>query len=128
MKISKLEKKENYMDKPYVKIAILTPFHPLKPVILGQYTVPNLSQKKKGADIELTETQSIILKTLKECGGTEPKSLSEKLQIKPSDLEREIATLRHMEKVKGGAAERKKNNLSLVIWLELNRFGIIIPS
>ena len=64
--------------------------------------------QKEGADIELTETQSMILKTLKACGGTEPKRLSEKLQIKPSDLEREIATLRHMEKIKGALREGKK--------------------
>lgn len=38
----------------------------------------------------------------------EPKVISERLQIKPSDLERECAALRHMEKVKGALREGKK--------------------
>ena len=64
--------------------------------------------KKEGSDIKITDTQSKILQILNETGGAEPKVLSEMLEIKPSDLEREIATLRHMEKVKGALREGKK--------------------
>lgn len=64
--------------------------------------------KKDGSDIEMTETQSNILQILKETGSADPEIISERLQIKPSDLEREIATLRHMEKVKGELREGKK--------------------
>ena len=64
--------------------------------------------KEDGSNVEITETQSKILQILKETGGTEPRIILERLQIKPSDLEREIATLRHMEKVRGQLREGKK--------------------
>ena len=52
--------------------------------------------------------QSKILEILRESGGVEPKTLVERLQIKPSDLERELASLRHMEKVRGELRDGKK--------------------
>lgn len=61
-----------------------------------------------GADLEFTETQEKILQLLKETGGTEPEVISKRLQIKPSDLEREIAALRHMEKVRGELRQGKR--------------------
>jgi hypothetical protein len=64
--------------------------------------------KKDGTRIEITETQSKILQVLKETGGEEPKVIVERLQIKLLDLEREIATLRHMEMVRGELREGKK--------------------
>ncbi len=64
--------------------------------------------KEDGSDVEVTETQSKILQILKETGGAEPKIISERLQISPSDLEREIATLRHMEKLRAELREGKK--------------------
>ena len=64
--------------------------------------------KEDGSNVEITETQSKIVQILKETGGVEPEIISERLQIKPSDLEREIATLRHMEKVRGELREGKK--------------------
>ena len=64
--------------------------------------------KDDGSNIEITETQSKILQILKETGGAEQRILLERLQIKASDLEREIATLRHMEKVRGELREGKK--------------------
>jgi hypothetical protein len=59
-------------------------------------------------DPGVNPTQSKILEILQETGGVEPKTLVEKLQIKPSDLEREIASLRHMEKVRGELRDGKK--------------------
>ena len=64
--------------------------------------------KEDGSNVEITETQSKILQILKETGGAEPRIILERLQIKPSDLEREIATLRHMEKVRGEMREGMK--------------------
>ncbi len=61
-----------------------------------------------GSNIELTKTQSKILQILEETGGAEPEVITQRLQIKPSDLEREIATLRHMEKVRGELREGMK--------------------
>jgi hypothetical protein len=64
--------------------------------------------KEEGTKIQLTETQSKILQILKETDGEDPKNIAEMLQIKLSDLERETATLRHMEKVRGELREGKK--------------------
>ena len=61
----------------------------------------------------LNMTQDKILKILEETGGVEPKILIERLQIKPSDLEREIAALRHMEKIRGELREGKK---IIILW------------
>lgn len=65
------------------------------------------------AETLLNPLQRRILEILEETGGTELKDLAEKLQTKPSDLEREIAALRHMEKIRGELREGKK---FLILW------------
>jgi len=57
---------------------------------------------------QLNPVQEKILDILKETGGVEPRVLVERLQIRPQDLEREIAALRHMEKVRGEMRDGKK--------------------
>jgi DNA-binding MarR family transcriptional regulator len=57
---------------------------------------------------ELNETQTSILRILEETGGTEPQTLVERLEIKQSDLERELASLRHMERVRGELRDGRK--------------------
>jgi hypothetical protein len=57
---------------------------------------------------DLTLTQKKILDVLRETGGVEPAILAERLQMRPSDLERETAALRHMEKVRGELRQGKK--------------------
>ena len=69
--------------------------------------------KESGTGSNITETQSKILQILKETGGVEPKIISEMLQISPSDLEREVATLRHMEKLR---AELREGRKILSVW------------
>jgi len=59
-------------------------------------------------DDQLNAVQKMILDILRDSGGLEPKVLAERLQIRPSDLEREIAALRHMERVRGELREGKK--------------------
>jgi hypothetical protein len=71
------------------------------------YSAKSFSKVHKSS-IEFTETQAKILQLLKDTGGAEPRIIIERLQIKLSDLEREIATLRHMEKVRGELREGKK--------------------
>jgi len=51
---------------------------------------------------ELTKTQQEILDILKDTEGVPLDNLAQRLKIKLSDLEREVAALRHMEKVRGG--------------------------
>ena len=69
--------------------------------------------KGDGAVVEMTDIQSRILELLQETGGAETGIISERLQIKPADLEREIATLRHMEKVRGELRDGKKK---ILLW------------
>jgi hypothetical protein len=64
---------------------------------------------------ELTARQTQILHILRETGGADVNALLEKLQIKRSELEREIASLRHMEKVRG---ELREGHKVLCLWEE----------
>jgi hypothetical protein len=59
------------------------------------------------------EKQQRILDILKEKGPTDPKTLSEMLRMKETDLERELAALRHMEKVKG---ELRRGKRMIRLW------------
>ncbi|GBC61738.1 hypothetical protein DENIS_2700 [Desulfonema ishimotonii] len=62
-----------------------------------------------GEKARLNENQNEILRLLKENGGTmDPQVIIRQLGIKPSDLEREIAALRHMERVKGELRDGRK--------------------
>ncbi len=56
----------------------------------------------------LTKLQENILQILRETNGVAPEVLSEKLDLKLSDLQREIATLRHMEKIRAAMKDGKK--------------------
>jgi hypothetical protein len=49
----------------------------------------------------LSETQQRILHVLEETGGAEPLEVAQNLGMTLPQLEREIATLRHMERVRG---------------------------
>lgn len=62
----------------------------------------------RGSSPTLSPTQKKILEVLQETGGIEPGALCERLQMRMADLEREFATLRHMEKVRGELREGKK--------------------
>ncbi len=68
------------------------------------YTAKSMS----GNSIVLTKMQEDILGILKKTCGTELEELAKKLDISLSDLQREIATLRHMEKVKAMMKDGKK--------------------
>jgi hypothetical protein len=56
----------------------------------------------------LTETQSRILKVLKETGGASADRLAQELGMSLPGLERELATLRHMEKIRGTLRDGQK--------------------
>jgi hypothetical protein len=60
----------------------------------------NLSQLET-THAELTATQKEILQIIEETGGLTPPDLTERLQLTLPQLERELATLRHMEKIRG---------------------------
>ena len=68
---------------------------------------------KAGINVQLNPVQTKILDILRKSGGTEPEVLAEKVQIKLSDLEREIAALRHMEKVRG---KLEQGNRIVLLW------------
>ena len=64
--------------------------------------------RKSETDHQITETQARILEILEETGGIELSLLSERLRMKPPDVERDIAALRHMEKVRGEPRRGKR--------------------
>ena len=68
------------------------------------YTAKSFS----GNDAILNTTQTKILKILEETGGVEIAGLAEMLQMTSGDVEREFATLRHMEKARAAMQNGKK--------------------
>jgi hypothetical protein len=62
----------------------------------------------KNGTVVLTESQQKILKILSETGGLSSAELAIRSGFLPSELEREIATLRHMEKVRGKLRDGEK--------------------
>jgi len=71
------------------------------------HSAKSFAEHKVGS-FELTKTQPEILDILKQTGETALDILAQQLRIKRSDLEREVATLRHMEKVSGALKNGKK--------------------
>jgi hypothetical protein len=69
--------------------------------------------KSKGGALELNDFQKRILHVLKETGGAEPADIISKLGTNPADFEREVAALRHMEKLRGELRDGKK---FLTLW------------
>jgi Winged helix-turn-helix DNA-binding len=57
---------------------------------------------------ELTEVQQRVLALLEEAGGIASAELAERLNLTLADLERHIAALRHMEKVRGELRDGRK--------------------
>ena len=71
------------------------------------HSAKNLGRTLAGG-FELTDVQQRILAVLEETGGISPKQLAERLRLTPADLERHVAALRHMEKVRGELREGRK--------------------
>lgn len=57
---------------------------------------------------ELSAIQASILEVLRETGGTQTEVIAERLEMKMPELRRELATLRHMEKVRGEMREGRR--------------------
>ena len=70
------------------------------------HSAKSFGKNKNG--LEVNSVQQKIIDTLKDKGRQDPKSLTEILQIKKSDLERELAALRHMEKIRGELKDGKR--------------------
>lgn len=70
-------------------------------------------EKMQGGDVPLNNRQKQILSILEETGGAQVKTLIERLNISPADLEREMATLRHMERLR---AELREGEKYIVLW------------
>ena len=86
----------------------LSPAHTCDPWAV--YTAKSCAPDSE-AEPHLNPIQKKILELLAESGGMEKSILVERLQIKPMDLDRELAALRHMEKIRG----RLKNGRHVVI-------------
>jgi hypothetical protein len=57
---------------------------------------------------ELSAKQASILEVLRETGGAQAEVIAERLEMKLPELRRELATLRHMEKVRGEMREGRR--------------------
>ena len=68
------------------------------------YTARSIPDKASS----LTSLQEDILQILRETNGIEPGVLAKRLGLKLSDLEREIAALRHMEKIRASMKDDRK--------------------
>jgi hypothetical protein len=66
-----------------------------------------------GAGDQFNELQAKIMALLKENDGVRPDILCRKLKISPKELEREFASLRHMEKARG---EKVDGQIILRLW------------
>lgn len=71
------------------------------------HTAKSFSKQGRTA-VEVNETQEKILRILEETGGAPPEEIAKRIKIKPSALERELAALRHMEKIRGKLENGKK--------------------
>ena len=67
----------------------------------------------KTGGLQTNPLQKRILEILAETGGIEPGDLAARLGIKSTELERETAALRHMEKLRGELREGRKY---IVLW------------
>lgn len=67
----------------------------------------------QGGAVELNEIQRKILEILEETGGIEPAELIRRLNIKATDFQREIAALRHVEKIRG---EKREGTVFIRLW------------
>ncbi|OKY74373.1 MAG: hypothetical protein BM485_14005 [Desulfobulbaceae bacterium DB1] len=66
-----------------------------------------------GETTEHSGLQAQILRQIRQSGGISPAGLAETLAVRLSDIEREIAALRHMEKVRAAMQDGKK---VIVLW------------
>ena len=64
--------------------------------------------KEQGHELQLNQLQQKILELLREQGPIQPGELSGFLQEKEADIERVLASLRHMEKVRGELRDGKR--------------------
>jgi len=67
-----------------------------------------MSMQKQGTEQRLKPVQEKILQILSEKGPMEAGELSDYLQIKDTDLQRELVVLRHMEKVRSELRDKRR--------------------
>jgi hypothetical protein len=67
----------------------------------------------KVGGLHTTDLQDKILEVLADTGGIEPGDLAKRLGIAPSEIDREVAALRHMEKLR---AELREGRKYVVLW------------
>ncbi len=83
------------------------------PKACDPWAVFSARRTQQKGECQLRPVQRAILSVLSEAGPLSPGALCERLQIDAADLERELATLRHMEKVRG---ELRNNQRLIMLW------------
>jgi hypothetical protein len=69
--------------------------------------------EKTGSREDLTDLQARILQILEETGGVVQQELARRLDLSVEDFERELAALRHMEKLR---AEMRDGRKVICLW------------
>jgi ribosome-binding protein aMBF1 (putative translation factor) len=75
------------------------------------HSAKNMGELPGDGPPQMTDTQKKILRTLREAGGLTLSDLSTRIELPERDTERELATLRHMEKIGGEIRDDKKRYL-----------------
>jgi len=86
---------------------VLSPAKPCDPWAV--YAAKSMTDDRS----QLTNLQKKILAVLQETNGIELESLASRLDLHLRDLERELSTLRHMEKIR---ATQKDNKKVFLLW------------
>jgi hypothetical protein len=81
---------------------------PLKPCDPWAVYSATTAIKQHGHDLQLPPIQQQILHSLRQKGPAEPDQLCVTLHISKTDMERELAVLRHMEKIRGQLRDGKR--------------------
>lgn len=79
-----------------------------KPVTCDPWAVHSAKKLSSSNDHAMTEKQSAIVNYLKKNGPTPPDILAVELNMSIDEFEREMASLRHMEKVRAQLREGRK--------------------
>lgn len=78
-----------------------------KPKVCDPWAVYS-AKNVPGASFELSQEQQAILDYLAQNGSTLPEKVAQDLGLSQEDLEREMATLRHMEKARAALQDGRK--------------------
>ena len=107
------EEEMEYHGQTLCEVCYMRALSPVKACDPWAVRSAQVLSQMSGGDVHLSTTQEKILAVLAETGGLEAADLAKRLHIQFSDLEVELATLRHMEKTR---AEMRGSKKVICLW------------